>query len=105
MPRGTAAAHSAGMRFIALIVLPLAACTLSYSDDGPSPADKAMSCGDARDCTADDQGCAQYPYEQLPDRCVDICYRHDCCELNDGAWRIVVYDCSFPVIDAGVDAP
>ncbi|HTL35281.1 MAG TPA: hypothetical protein VL326_19265 [Kofleriaceae bacterium] len=94
------------MRFVALLVLSLAACSTLSSDDEPSSSDdKAVACGDARDCTADDQGCAQYPYEQLPARCVDICYRHDCCELSDGAWRIVVYDCTFPATDAGVDAP
>ena len=91
------------MRFFALIVISLAAC--STSDEGSGSAAKVMACGDARDCTPDDRGCAEFPYEQLPSRCVDICYRHNCCELYEGAWRQVVYDCALPMTDAGVDAP
>nr|AHN97827.1 hypothetical protein [uncultured bacterium lac111] len=73
-----------------------------------SATEKAEACGNERDCTADDTGCATYPYEQLPPRCQDICYRRYCCQYYEDAWHIVVYDCAYPWYDdggIGYDAP
>lgn len=73
------------------------------SDSGSSA--KAAACGEARDCTPDDSGCASYPYESLPPRCVDICYEGRCCSQYDGDWHLVIYDCAWPMYDGGIDAP
>jgi hypothetical protein len=93
----------------------LAACTSITSapgdDDGSdgsgsgSDTSKAAACDGARDCTPDDNGCASYPYESLPDRCQSICYEGRCCSQYDGAWHVVIYDCAWPIYDAGIDAP
>jgi hypothetical protein len=57
-----------------------------------------------RACRPDDLDCAQFPYEQLPARCRDICYLGACCELVNGAWHPQAFDCA-PPVDAGVDPP
>jgi hypothetical protein len=86
----------------------VAACSSNEPDgDANGSTQKAEACHEERDCVADDQGCAAFPYEQLPPRCYDICYRHYCCSYDDYTkrWGLTVYDCAFPMTDAGVDAP
>ena len=95
-----------------LLCAGLTACAFIQSDpddgggdDGSGTGTKAEVCREARDCTAADNGCASYPYEQLPDRCVSICYEGRCCANYEGAWHLVIYDCAHPIVDAGIDAP
>jgi hypothetical protein len=100
------------MRWLGLLAC-ITAClsvTSTGGDDdgsggsGGSGTSKVEVCGDARDCTAADQGCESYPYESLPERCVDICYRHECCASFEGAWSLRIYDCARPIEwDGGID--
>lgn len=100
------------MRWLGFLAF-VAACSSITSDpgdddgsgSGSGSASKA-ACEGARDCTPDDSGCAAYPYESLPPRCVNICYEGRCCDFYDNAWRLVFYDCTRPAYDdAGIDAP
>ena len=96
------------MRSLILLVLCCAcsAITSEPGDDDGSNTSKAAVCREARDCTPDDNGCASYPYESLPARCHSICYEGRCCDQYDGDWHLVIYDCAWPMYDAGVpDAP
>ncbi|HEU4613045.1 MAG TPA: hypothetical protein VFS15_13235 [Kofleriaceae bacterium] len=98
------------MRALGMCIASLLACSSVTSEPAPdtgsgSDDGRAAACQDARDCGPDDEGCASYPYESLPARCVDICYRGRCCEQTDGAWHLVIYDCARPSYDAGIDAP
>jgi hypothetical protein len=96
------------MRSLLVLVL-FAACasitSLPGDDDGSGGASsaKASACGEARDCTPDDNGCASYPYESLPDRCQNICYEGRCCSQYDGEWHLVIYDCTLPSYDGGIN--
>ncbi len=100
------------MRWLGLLAC-VAACLSVTStggdDDGGgggsgSGSSKAAVCDGARDCTADDQDCASYPYESLPPRCANICYEGRCCDFYEGAWHQVIYDCARPIEwDGGID--
>lgn len=88
------------------LCLALAACDVATPPmpphDAPAPG-KPESC--PRICAPEDSDCAYFPYEQLPKRCVEVCYYGSCCELVEGAWRTATIDCARPMADAGVDAP
>jgi hypothetical protein len=95
-----------------LLLLTIAACSSvtslpgdddgSGSGSGSGSSTKAAVCGEARDCTSDDNGCASYPYESLPDRCNSICYEGRCCSQYEGVWHLVIYDCAWPFYDGGI---
>lgn len=100
------------MRALGLCIATLVACSSVTSEPAPdtgsgsgSDDGRAAACQDARDCGPDDEGCASFPYESLPPRCADICFRGRCCVQTDGGWQLVTYDCAPPSYDAGIDAP
>lgn len=79
--------------------LALSACAAAPP---PDPPPKPESC--SRPCSADDINCATFPYEQLPHRCLDICYLGTCCDLVDGAWVTETFDCARPSAEACIAA-
>jgi hypothetical protein len=85
---------------LAWLLLVLLAC-----DRGPAPpdGDPPLPRDCPRACQPDDLDCGSFPYERLPQRCFEICYLGECCELVNGAWHTQIFDCARPA-DAGVDA-
>jgi hypothetical protein len=103
---GRAQPVTIGRMRAAWLCLLLAGCDAGAADppaDSPAePPAKPQDC--PRACTADDSDCSGFPYEQLPARCADICYLGACCDLVDGRWITMIYDCARPRADAGIDS-
>jgi hypothetical protein len=89
------------MRAAWLCVL-LAGCDPGTVEPPAEPPAKPQDC--PRACTADDRDCGTFPYEQLPARCLEICYLGKCCNLVDDQWVTEFYDCDRPKADAGIDS-
>ena len=99
---GRAQPVTIGRMRAAWLCLLLAGCDAGTADPPAEPPAKPQEC--PRACTADDSDCGTFPYEQLPARCVDICYLGACCDLVDGRWVTTIYDCARPKADAGIDS-